>query len=69
MCINQGDLKERSKQVIKMGDIFKRAAKVITWLGDADSESELAFSLLQYLKDCLHDRNSCRSILKRQEEP
>jgi Heterokaryon incompatibility protein (HET) len=56
-------LQERSEQVVKMGAIFKQAAKVITWLGDADNESELAFSLPQNLKDCLYDRNSCRRIL------
>ena len=63
ICINQDNLQERSEQVVKMGDIFKQAAKVVTWLGDADKESELAFSLLQNLKDCLHDRDSCRRIL------
>lgn len=64
ICIDQDNFQERSEQVIKMGDIFKQASKVITWLGDADSESELAFSLLRDLKACLHDRNSCRKILK-----
>lgn len=64
ICINQDNLQERSQQVVKMGDIFRQATKVITWLGDADIESGLAFSMLQNLKDCLHDRNSVRRILK-----
>jgi hypothetical protein len=47
-----------------MGVISKQAVKVITWLGDADNESELAFSLLQDLNDFLHDRTKRLKILK-----
>jgi hypothetical protein len=43
VCINQDNLQECSEQVVKMGAIFKRAAKVITWLGDADNERSLHF--------------------------
>ncbi|KAK3682834.1 heterokaryon incompatibility protein-domain-containing protein [Podospora appendiculata] len=33
ICINQADEEEKSNQVQHMGDIFKRAAQVIAWLG------------------------------------
>jgi hypothetical protein len=67
VCINQDNLQERSEQVVKMGLIFKQAAKVITWLGDANNESELAFSLLHDLKNCIQDRDSFLGILKDQK--
>lgn len=34
ICINQGDLKERSEQVGRMADIYRRASSVLMWLGD-----------------------------------
>ncbi|KAK4465004.1 heterokaryon incompatibility protein-domain-containing protein [Cladorrhinum samala] len=33
VCINQGDLAERSQQVSLMGTIFQNASQVIVWLG------------------------------------
>lgn len=58
VCISRDNLQARSKKVEEMGIIIKQAAKVITWLGEADGESGPAFSLLQGLKDCLQDRSS-----------
>ncbi|KAM6488275.1 heterokaryon incompatibility protein-domain-containing protein [Trichoderma sp. SZMC 28011] len=34
ICINQDDNKERGHQVQQMGDIFKKAGRVIFWLGE-----------------------------------
>lgn len=33
ICINQGDLDERSTQVLMMGDIYASASLVVAWLG------------------------------------
>ncbi|PNP53987.1 hypothetical protein THARTR1_05674 [Trichoderma harzianum] len=35
ICINQDDNKERGHQVQQMGDIFKKAGRVIFWLGES----------------------------------
>lgn len=43
ICINQDNLQECSEQVGKVEAIFKQAAKVIIWLGDADNERSLHF--------------------------
>jgi hypothetical protein len=46
ICINQHETRERNHQVSQMGIIFKRAAMVIVWLGDADNTSALAFRFI-----------------------
>ncbi|GAW11403.1 hypothetical protein ANO14919_007470 [Xylariales sp. No.14919] len=33
LCINQADLEERSEQVLRMGEIYRNAGKVLIWLG------------------------------------
>ncbi|KAK0729527.1 heterokaryon incompatibility, partial [Lasiosphaeris hirsuta] len=35
ICINQDDIPERNQQVNMMGDIYRRAERVIVWLGEA----------------------------------
>jgi len=49
ICINQGDLQERSSQVCVMGDIYRNAATVISWLGDDPEGHSLAFK--EFLAD------------------
>jgi hypothetical protein len=46
ICINQHETQERNHQVPQMGTIFKQAAKVIIWLGDADDASTFAFRFI-----------------------
>jgi len=36
ICINQDDIQERNAQVLQMGDLYRRAASVIAWLGEED---------------------------------
>ncbi|TKA66014.1 hypothetical protein B0A55_09277 [Friedmanniomyces simplex] len=36
ICINQGDVEERSSQVALMGEVYRRANEVVVWLGSAD---------------------------------
>jgi hypothetical protein len=38
LCINQDDIAERSHQVLLMGDIFRNAAGVVSWLGSKEDE-------------------------------
>ncbi|ETS75718.1 hypothetical protein PFICI_12662 [Pestalotiopsis fici W106-1] len=50
ICINQGDVKECSQQVVIMGEIYRRATKTIIWLRDqVEGETERAFDLLHKL--------------------
>ncbi|KAF2444570.1 HET-domain-containing protein [Karstenula rhodostoma CBS 690.94] len=51
ICINQDDQKERSSQVVLMRDIYRRAQRVLVWLGPSADHSELAYSTLQRLSE------------------
>ena len=47
LCINQGDVKERNLQVMRMGDIFSRAVNVCIWLGEAANRSDEAMDFVE----------------------
>jgi hypothetical protein len=47
VCINQTDMEERSNQVNLMKTIYKEATRVVTWLGEEDGNSRLAFQTLR----------------------
>jgi hypothetical protein len=49
ICINQDDMEERSAQVVLMRDIYRRAERVLVWLGPGADNSELAYSTLRRL--------------------
>lgn len=47
ICINQGDLMERSRQVRLMADIFRRASCTLCYVGEPDDSSDAALRLLR----------------------
>ena len=49
LCINQSDLDERGRQVLRMGDIYRHSSETLCWLGDEADNSFLAFELIQIL--------------------
>lgn len=49
ICINQSDISERSQQVNLMTRIYRKAAGVHIWLGEASEDSDLAMSLARQL--------------------
>lgn len=49
ICINQSDGYERNHQVRMMGDIYRRAQKVVVWLGMPTSASKLGMEVLSVL--------------------
>jgi len=51
ICINQKKISERSYQVSIMALIYKYAAQIVVWLGEASRTSESAFWLLHKLAD------------------
>lgn len=50
ISINQGNISERSQQVLLMGDIYKAASRVVVWLGRDDSTTKSAFDLMNGLR-------------------
>jgi hypothetical protein len=49
ICIDQGSIDERSKQVLRMGEIFRQADRVLIWLGDEANQSDPAMDFVQEL--------------------
>lgn len=49
ICINQKDIPERNIQVIHMGGVYKLASRVIAWLGEEDTYSNLACDTFESL--------------------
>ncbi|KAM7198432.1 hypothetical protein V8F20_006193 [Naviculisporaceae sp. PSN 640] len=43
------DMQERARQVPKMGEIYRRAARVVVWLGEIWEAYMTAFDILRYL--------------------
>ena len=62
ICINQDDLLERSQQVKMMGRIYHGAEIVVTWLGPADEQTEVAFRVIETLSRASVDRDHSRGI-------
>lgn len=40
LCINQDDKEEKSKQVLRMGETYRKASSVIVWLGEESKEDQ-----------------------------
>ena len=53
ICINQEDDEEKGHQVHRMGDVYRRASKVVVWLGPAENDSDLAMQSLSGLSERL----------------
>ncbi|KAH7070319.1 heterokaryon incompatibility protein-domain-containing protein, partial [Paraphoma chrysanthemicola] len=49
LCINQEDLDERSSQVKIMGDIYSRAERVVSYIGEESSDLDDAWDVLKVL--------------------
>lgn len=47
LCINQSHIKERNKQVARMGEIYQNATTVVAWLGPENDLTALAFRSLE----------------------
>ena len=50
LCINQGDISERSDQVARMGSIYSCAVSVIVWLGPHDDYFLVALDTIRLIK-------------------
>src|SRR6202044_2534231 len=66
ICINQGDLAERSEQVCKMKSIFEQAKQEMVWLGSAEHCSDLAFALVKILYEKRHSYQQMVDLCQQQ---
>ncbi|KAF2675943.1 HET-domain-containing protein [Lentithecium fluviatile CBS 122367] len=56
VCINQDDHRERLGQIKLMGDIYRKASRVIVWLGeDTDNEAQQSLDRLESIALSHHD--------------
>lgn len=62
ICINQDDVQERTRQVQYMRLIYKRATRVIVWLGLKSPGIEEAFTLALQLSECRRGENVSKAI-------
>ncbi|KAF5681214.1 heterokaryon incompatibility protein [Fusarium heterosporum] len=49
VCINQGDMTERSQQVERMADIYRLASRVVVWLSPIDSSASIVLPILNHI--------------------
>ncbi len=47
ICIDQNAIEERNHQVKLMGNVYQRGSRVLIWLGEEDSATELAYSCMR----------------------
>ena len=47
ISINQSDVDEKDEQIKIMAKIFRKASRVLVWLGEADSSTESAMALME----------------------
>jgi endo-1,4-beta-D-glucanase Y len=47
VSINQADLDEKGIQVAMMGDVYRKALRVLAWLSQGDKESAQAMSSIE----------------------
>lgn len=67
LCIDQQNKDERSSQVMMMGDIYSRAARVVIWLGPADSSSDIALAYVNItFSDLVRSPDSMRYEMNRE---
>ncbi|KAH6676707.1 heterokaryon incompatibility protein-domain-containing protein, partial [Halenospora varia] len=55
ICINQKDISERNRQVLRIGTICSIANSATIWLGPATEESDLAVDFINFLAERSED--------------
>ena len=53
ICINQNDIREKTRQIVRMGSIYQSARQVLVWLGEEIGTDSLAFETIKRLYDFL----------------
>ena len=68
-CINQKDDVEKSSQVQMMGSIYRKATKVVVWLGPERDDSGFAMNLVKELANPSTKRHVQQELAKMAKEP
>jgi hypothetical protein len=57
ISIGQKDLRQKSQQILLMGEIYRNAKEVLVWLGDekGNTDSKMAVDLLKHLNSSFGD--------------
>ena len=69
LCINQSDVDERNRQVLRMVKIYANAFETVAWLGSAADDSNLALDLMHILANYEADKNTWERAMKRHDQP
>lgn len=56
LCINQDDPSEKSVQIQLMGEIYRKARRVITYIGDGDSYTQSAIAMAKKMMEWAQPR-------------
>ncbi|KAK0623968.1 heterokaryon incompatibility protein-domain-containing protein [Immersiella caudata] len=64
LCINQGDIAERSSQVGIMAEIYKNAHQVVVYLGEDTKDTAMAFSLLREIYSLIESEPDPNQLLQ-----
>lgn len=68
LCINQRDIDERSRQVLRMVNIYANAIETVAWLGKAADNSDLALDLMHILSNYDAGQDTWENAMKRQDQ-
>lgn len=69
ICIDQGNLEERSHQVAMMGSIYQIAYKTVVWLGPEEENSHRAMKSLEYLGKRVRNSRSTGKLKRHPDAP
>jgi hypothetical protein len=61
ICINQANIPERIEQVLRMGEIYKTATRVLIWLGPHSIHTERAFDWLLEIEEEVNKLTKARN--------
>jgi ankyrin repeat protein len=67
LCINQNDNKERGQQVQQMGSIYRKAERVVIWLGESSYDTDYVMHHMKKLeKEGIKHASNGREILDKE---
>ena len=72
ICIDQANEPEKSREVNRMGDIYREAGSVLVWLGPKSSDSDLAMNTIEAVArqtKSFGDDTTLRYIITREGHP
>jgi hypothetical protein len=62
LCINQNDVAEKNVEVKRMGDIYRKAERVVSWLGDEKDQSGETMEFMYTLGQAFNNETTAAPI-------